>query len=179
MHAERSQSGRSSFRFCELFAGIGGFRLGLEPLGGKCTFASEIEADARQVYTKNFGGEPPAGNILDISTDDIPAFDLLTGGFPCQSWSEAGDVGGFADLRGVLFFEITRMLHAKKPAGFLLENVPNLAKVTAPAPSRPAFSGDVHARMHPCMAQLDARLPRWRCNSQKRCCRWQTALRLS
>jgi DNA (cytosine-5)-methyltransferase 1 len=104
VHAERSQSGRSSFRFCELFAGIGGFRLGLEPLGGKCTFASEIEADARQVYTKNFGGEPPAGNILDISTDDIPAFDLLTGGFPCQSWSEAGDVGGFADLRGVLFF---------------------------------------------------------------------------
>jgi len=120
---------RPLFRFCELFAGIGGFRLGLEPLGGVCSFASEIEPEARQVYVANFGGEPPAGNILDIPNQDIPHFDLLTAGFPCQSWTETGDVGGFADPRGVLFYEISRLLHAKKPAGFLLENVPNLAKV--------------------------------------------------
>eukprot|EP00802_Teleaulax_amphioxeia_P009173 Tamp_09189.p1 GENE.Tamp_09189~~Tamp_09189.p1 ORF type:complete len:633 (-),score=98.66 Tamp_09189:315-2111(-) len=117
------------FRFCELFAGIGGFRLGLEPLGGECCFTSELEPEARQVYVANFGGEPPAGNIMDIGSEDIPHFDLLTAGFPCQSWSETGEVGGFADPRGVLFYEITRLLYAKKPAGFLLENVPNLAKV--------------------------------------------------
>jgi DNA-cytosine methyltransferase len=128
--AERRRQGNSClFRFCELFAGIGGFRVGLEPLGGECVFASELELGARKVYQTNFGGSAPAGDIIEVPDASIPSFDLLTAGFPCQSWSIQGKIGGFADPRGALFFEITRVLRAKRPAGFLLENVPHLADV--------------------------------------------------
>lgn len=116
------------FKFAELFAGIGGFRLGLEAHGGACTFASELSHDARCTYALNFG-DTPSGDILEIEASAVPSFDLLTAGFPCQSFSKAGFQRGFADFRGNLFYEVTRMLHYHSPRAFLLENVPNLAEL--------------------------------------------------
>ena len=132
----------TSFRYAELFAGIGGFRLGLDALGGRCTFASEFEKEARAQYSRAFGCALPAGDITAIPEETVPGFDLLTAGFPCQSWTSMGEAEGFADGkgdgggRGVLFLEICRLLRAKRPAGFLLENVPNLATVGAGAALR-------------------------------------------
>lgn len=117
-----------SFRFIELFAGIGGFRLGLTPLGGECVFSSELTREARDTYAANFG-ERPSGDITEIETADIPSHDFLTAGFPCQSFSRTGRQDGFRNFRGSLFFEVTRVLHAHQPKGFLLENVTNLLKV--------------------------------------------------
>lgn len=112
-------------KFIELFAGIGGFRLGLEALGHECVFASEIDKYAQQTYEANFG-EKPHGDITQISADDIPDHDILTAGFPCQAFSVAGHRKGFEDTRGTLFFEIARILKAKKPQWFILENVKGL-----------------------------------------------------
>eukprot|EP00729_Bicosta_minor_P016071 gene16071-12815_t len=125
------RQGQASFRFCELFAGIGGFRLGLEPLGGTCVFASELELSVRRLYEAafNHGCDEMDGDISHIPTARMPQFDLLTAGFPCQSWSVEGNMAGFGDPRGALFFEISRILRHKQPAGFLLENVPNLVEV--------------------------------------------------
>eukprot|EP00041_Stephanoeca_diplocostata_P022804 m.547496 g.547496 ORF g.547496 m.547496 type:complete len:683 (-) comp22155_c0_seq82:4015-6063(-) len=134
--------------FIELFAGIGGFRCALQHLGCRCVFTSEIDAEAREILEKNFpessvdqqsqasgttdaDGEPRVvpvvvGDITHVDAADIPDHDILTAGFPCQSFSRAGTQQGFNDDRGVLFLEITRILHAKQPAGFILENVANL-----------------------------------------------------
>ena len=117
-----------AFRFAELFAGMGGFRLGLEPLGGRCVFASEIEPFAAATYERNFG-EAPFGDIVEVPTEAVPAHDILTAGFPCQSFSRAGAQRGLQDSRGDLFFEIVRLARARKPAALLLENVPNLLRV--------------------------------------------------
>lgn len=115
-----------NFRFIDLFAGIGGIRLGFESIGGICVFSSEFDEDACTTYHANFG-EYPAGDITKIEAKDIPDFDVLLAGFPCQAFSIIGKKMGFADeTRGTLFFDIERILKEKKPKAFMLENVKNL-----------------------------------------------------
>ncbi len=115
----------SDFSFIDLFAGIGGIRIPFQELGGKCVFTSEWDKFAQKTYRVNFG-EEPQGDITKIDADDIPSFDILLGGFPCQPFSQAGLKKGFSDTRGTLFFEIERIIAAKKPKAFLLENVKQL-----------------------------------------------------
>lgn len=123
----------SPIRFIDLFCGIGGFRyasdLAFRNLGvtGKCVFSSDIDKYAQESYEANFG-ERPQGDITEIDAKDIPDFDLLYGGFPCQAFSICGLMKGFADAtRGTLFFDIARILKEKQPQAFVLENVKNLA----------------------------------------------------
>lgn len=114
------------FRFIDLFAGIGGIRLGFESVGGHCVFSSEFDKAACKTYEANFG-EYPSGDITKISTSSIPDFDILLGGFPCQAFSIIGKKEGFEnETCGTLFFEIERILRDKKPKAFMLENVRNL-----------------------------------------------------
>ena len=122
------------FTFIDLFAGIGGFRLAFQNLGGKCVFTSEWNYFAQKTYEANFG-EVPFGDITKIDENEIPDHDILIAGFPCQPFSIAGvskknALGrshGFKDLtQGTLFFDLARILEAKKPKTFLLENVKNL-----------------------------------------------------
>ena len=116
----------SHFRFIDLFAGIGGIRLGFESVGGECVFSSEFDEDACATYEANFG-EHPAGDITKIPACDIPDFDILLGGFPCQAFSIIGKKEGFAnETCGTLFFDIERILKEKRPPAFMLENVRNL-----------------------------------------------------
>lgn len=114
-----------SFRFIDLFAGIGGIRLPFDSLGGKCVFSSEWDRFAQKTYEANFG-EVPHGDITQIKSGDIPDHDVLLAGFPCQAFSRAGFRKGFSDTRGTMFFEIQRILAAKRPKAFLLENVKQL-----------------------------------------------------
>ncbi|MCL2049506.1 MAG: DNA (cytosine-5-)-methyltransferase [Defluviitaleaceae bacterium] len=115
-----------SFRFIDLFAGIGGIRLGFEGVGGKCVFSSEWDEQAAKTYSANFG-EMPHGDITKIKAKDIPAFDILLAGFPCQPFSIIGDREGFGhETQGTLFFDIERILKEKIPPAFMLENVRNL-----------------------------------------------------
>lgn len=115
-----------NFTFIDLFAGIGGIRLGFESVGGKCIFSSEFDEDACKTYEANFG-EHPAGDITKIKASTIPDFDILLGGFPCQAFSIIGKKEGFAnETCGTLFFDIERILKEKKPKAFMLENVRNL-----------------------------------------------------
>lgn len=116
----------NEFSFIDLFAGIGGIRLGFESVGGKCVFSSEFDEDACKTYEANFG-EHPAGDITKIEARDIPDFDILLGGFPCQAFSIIGKKEGFAnETCGTLFFDIERILKEKMPQAFMLENVRNL-----------------------------------------------------
>ncbi|WP_321309494.1 DNA cytosine methyltransferase [Marinifilum fragile] len=112
-------------KFIDLFAGIGGIRLGFEKLGADCVFSSEWDKHAQTVYEANFN-EKPFGDINDIDPNDIPNHDILLAGFPCQPFSIAGKQLGFADTRGTLFFNIEEILKAKQPQAFLLENVKRL-----------------------------------------------------
>lgn len=115
-----------NFTFIDLFAGIGGIRLGFESVGGRCIFSSEFDEDACKTYEANFG-EHPAGDITKIAASTIPDFDILLGGFPCQAFSIIGKKEGFAnETCGTLFFDIERILKEKKPKAFILENVRNL-----------------------------------------------------
>lgn len=115
-----------SFRFIDLFSGIGGIRLGFESVGGQCVFSSEWDEKACDTYEANFG-ERPAGDITKIPSDAIPPFDILLGGFPCQPFSIIGDKEGFDhETQGTLFFEIERILKDRLPSAFMLENVRNL-----------------------------------------------------
>ena len=115
-----------SYKFIDLFAGIGGIRLGFEAAGCNCVFSSEIDDSACITYEANFN-EKPYGDIREIKSCDIPEFDILLAGFPCQAFSIIGMREGFADItRGTLFFEIERILHDKRPRAFMLENVKNL-----------------------------------------------------
>jgi len=116
----------SSFTYIELFAGMGGFRVALDTLGGKCVFASETDRFCIRNYQLNFGGDRPAGDICRIQSDWIPEHDLLVGGFPCQPFSSSGSRQGMDDPKGLLFREIVRILRAKQPKAFLLENVRGL-----------------------------------------------------
>ena len=110
------------YKFIDLFAGIGGFRLGFESEGYECIFSSEIDEHAKEVYRLNFG-ETPHGDITKIDENQIPNHDVLLAGFPCQPFSIAGEKKGFCDTRGTMFFEIERVLKAKKPKVVVLENV--------------------------------------------------------
>lgn len=109
-------------KFIDLFSGIGGIRLAFENAGCECVFSSEINKEACETYFSNFG-EYPSGDISQIPSVEIPDFNILTGGFPCQPFSIAGFRKGFEDSRGTLFFEIARILKEKQPDSFLLENV--------------------------------------------------------
>lgn len=117
---------KEGFTFIDLFAGIGGLRIPFEELGGTCVFSSEIDKYAQDSYEANFG-ERPKGDITKTLSGEIPDNDILLAGFPCQAFSIIGKGLGFADTRGTLFFEIERILKAKKPKAFLLENVKRLA----------------------------------------------------
>jgi DNA (cytosine-5)-methyltransferase 1 len=116
-----------SFKFIDLFAGIGGFRLALQNLGGKCVFTSEWDKEAQKTYRANFG-EVPFGDITKEQVKNyIPnGFDLLCAGFPCQAFSIAGKRGGFDDTRGTLFFDVAEIIKRKKPKAIFLENVKGL-----------------------------------------------------
>ena len=125
---------REGFSFIDLFAGIGGMRLGFEGAGGHCVYSSEWNKYSQQTYFANFG-EQPEGDITQVTAADIPDHDILVAGFPCQPFSIAGvskknSLGratGFADkTQGTLFFDVCRILKAKRPKAFLLENVKNL-----------------------------------------------------
>ncbi len=114
------------FRYIDLFAGIGGIRIPFQELGGECVFTSEWDSFAQKTYKMNFGGEI-WGDITKVDEKkDIPDFDILLGGFPCQPFSQAGLHKGFSDTRGTLFFDIERILKSKRPKAFLLENVKQL-----------------------------------------------------
>ena len=116
-----------SFKFIDLFAGIGGFRLALQNVGGKCVYTSEWNAEAKKTYRENFG-EVPFGDITkERNKNYIPDnFDILCAGFPCQAFSIAGYQKGFADTRGTLFFDIEQIVEKHKPKIVFLENVKNL-----------------------------------------------------
>ena len=115
------------FKFIDLFAGIGGFRLAMQSNGGECVFSSEWNEAAQTTYAHNFG-DRPCGDITKKETKDkIPqGFDVLCAGFPCQAFSIAGYQKGFEDTRGTLFFDVAKILNDRRPKSFFLENVKNL-----------------------------------------------------
>ena len=118
-----------TIRYFDMFAGIGGFRSGLEAIGGfECVGYCEIDKYAKQAYEAMYdtGGELYFDDARKIVLEQLPDFDLLVGGFPCQSFSIAGARKGFDDTRGTLFFEIARIASVKKPKYLFLENVPGL-----------------------------------------------------
>ena len=123
---------KKEIKFIDLFAGIGGIRLGLEQaltesgFKPKCVFTSEIKAHAIKVLTQNHPNETITGDVTQVEASSIPDFDILCAGFPCQAFSAAGKRLGFTDTRGTLFFEVERILKEKKPKGFILENVEGL-----------------------------------------------------
>ncbi len=126
----------NKYRFIDLFAGIGGFHIAFNNLGSECVFASEWDNFARKTYEHNFKSRSPElfknqkfiGDINRIhdASVEIPDFDILTGGFPCQPFSQAGQKKGFEDTRGTLFFKIAEILRIKRPKAFFIENVRGL-----------------------------------------------------
>ena len=116
-----------TFKFIDLFAGIGGFRMAMQNLGGKCVFTSEWDENAKKTYRANYG-ETPFGDITKERTKNyIPNnFDVLCAGFPCQAFSIAGKRGGFEDTRGTLFFDVAEIIKTRKPKAIFLENVKGL-----------------------------------------------------
>tara|TARA_B110001450_G_scaffold252109_1_gene273258 strand:+ start:36 stop:914 length:879 start_codon:yes stop_codon:yes gene_type:complete len=117
--------GNRKFKFIDLFAGIGGFHIAMSNLGGDCVFASEIDQYARKTYLHNFNIDKEKFNedITKMNIKNIPDFDILCAGFPCQPFSQAGKKRGFSDHRGNLFFNISDIIDKKKPKAFFLENV--------------------------------------------------------
>lgn len=114
-------------RFVDLFAGVGGFRLGLEAAGAECVWGCEIDPWARKTYAANFGAAPVGGDITRTPGPDVPEHDLLVGGFPCQPFSGTGKRRGISDERdGRLFLHVCRLLNERRPAAFILENVRGL-----------------------------------------------------
>jgi DNA (cytosine-5)-methyltransferase 1 len=130
LHAMKNKT----IKFIDLFAGLGGIRLGFEKafkdsgMETECVMTSEIKPYAVKTLRHNFKNDFLAGNIFDIRNEFIPDFDFLLAGFPCQPFSAGGKRQGFLDTRGTLFFEIERILRDKKPCGFILENVEGLVK---------------------------------------------------
>ena len=115
-----------NYNFIDLFAGLGAFRLALESLGAVCVFSSEVNQSAREVYRRNFG-EEPVGDITNVDEKEIPDHDVLCAGFPCQAFSISGKQRGFEDSRGALFFDVARVVKAKRPKVVFLENVRQFA----------------------------------------------------
>ena len=123
-------------RFIDLFAGIGGFHVAFHNAGAECVFVSEWDEPAQKTYRHNFYKMSPEvfhsgnfiGDITEVEPQDIPEFDILTGGFPCQPFSQAGFKKGFGEMRGTLFFDIVKIIDEKKPKAFFLENVRHLFK---------------------------------------------------
>lgn len=126
----------AKLKFIDLFAGIGGFHLALHNLGAECVFASEWDEKARLTYELNLNKLSPnlfknknfAGDITKVDPFEIPDFDLLCAGFPCQPFSQAGFKKGFEEARGTLFFDIANIIKVKQPRAFFLENVRHLLK---------------------------------------------------
>lgn len=126
----------SEWSFIDLFAGIGGFHQAMHELGATCVFASEWDKFARATYTHNFSMLSPElfeknnfrGDITKVNPQEIPDFDVLCAGFPCQPFSQAGFKKGFEEARGTLFFDIARIIDTKRPKAFFLENVRHLLK---------------------------------------------------
>lgn len=115
-----------TFEFIDLFAGIGGMRLAFQEAGGRCVFSSEWDKECQRTYAANFG-ERPSGDITKISVKAIPDFDVLLAGFPCQPFSTMGQRAGFKhETQGTLFYDVLRIIRAKRPTAFLLENVKGL-----------------------------------------------------
>lgn len=119
-----------TFRFVDLFSGVGGFHLGMNAVGGKCVMACEINKHARASYEKNFKGKEPGlfkgmfpNDITKVEADKVPDFNVLCAGFPCQPFSQAGKKRGFEDARGTLFFDVARIAKEKAPDVLFLENV--------------------------------------------------------
>lgn len=112
-------------KFIDLFAGIGGFRTGFEKAGFECVFTSEIDTACQEVYENNFG-DKPSGDITKIDPQDLPDFDVMLAGFPCQPFSISGRKLGFEDTRGTLFFNICQIIEEKQPSVVVLENVKHL-----------------------------------------------------
>ncbi|WP_238914415.1 DNA cytosine methyltransferase [Achromobacter insolitus] len=114
------------FKFIDLFAGLGGFHIALDKLGGRCVFAAEWQLHLQDLYFQNFGLRPQ-GDIREVSPASVPDHDVLCAGFPCQPFSKAGEQLGFECTRqGDLFFNVAAIIEAKTPSYFILENVPNL-----------------------------------------------------
>lgn len=116
----------SGYTFIDLFAGLGGFRIALESLGAKCVYSNEWDVPVQKVYTDNFG-DIPEGDIAQVDENTVPDHDILCAGFPCQAFSISGKQRGFEDSRGTLFFDIARIVKAKKPKVVFMENVKNFA----------------------------------------------------
>ena len=117
-----------TIKYLSLFSGIGGFEVGIQNsnIDMECVSYAEIDKYAASIYARHFPGHKNLGDVTKIKTEDLPEFDLLVGGFPCQAFSHAGKRRGFDDTRGTLFFEIARVLKDKRPRYFLLENVKGL-----------------------------------------------------
>ena len=116
-------------RFIDLFAGLGGFRLALERLGHECVFASEIDSELQEVYSRNFPEGPAIYGDIRRSKDHVPPHDVLCAGFPCQPFSKSGTQAGLKDkTSGTLFHEILEILRAHKPTYVILENVGNFER---------------------------------------------------
>lgn len=116
----------SGYRFIDLFAGLGGFRLALESFGAECVYSSEWDKAAQEVYKNNFG-DIPDGDITKVDESTIPKHDIICAGFPCQAFSISGKQLGFEDSRGTLFFDVARIAKKHKPKIIFLENVKNFA----------------------------------------------------
>lgn len=117
-----------SLKFIDLFCGIGGFHQALRKLGGTCVFASDIDKNCQDIYEENYGIRPH-GDIKEVNINDIPDFDILTGGFPCQSFSNSGKKKGFQDKRGQLYENIIDIAKVKQPSFMFLENVKHIMKI--------------------------------------------------
>jgi len=123
---EISNKSLNGYTFIDLFAGLGGFRLALESLGAKCVYSNEWDKFAQEVYKNNFG-ETPDGDITKVDENTIPEHDIICAGFPCQAFSISGKQRGFEDSRGTLFFDVARIVKAKRPKIVFMENVKNFA----------------------------------------------------
>ena len=117
----------TGYTFIDLFAGLGGFRLALESLGGRCMYSNEWDKPAQLVYAANFG-DTPEGDITKVDEHTIPDHDILCAGFPCQAFSVSGKQRGFNDSKGTLFFDVARIVKEKRPKVVFMENVKNFAK---------------------------------------------------
>lgn len=126
---ESKPNSQEKFTFIDLFAGIGGFRIAMQNLGGKCIFSSEWDEQAQKTYEANFGDLPYGDITLEETKAFIPEkFDILCAGFPCQAFSIAGKRGGFEDTRGTLFFDVAEIIRRHQPKAFFFRECKRIKK---------------------------------------------------